>query len=67
MKSTDEWREGFPDERGLYKCRVDGQEKYLVHHFCVNNCKHWWSDTAGRDALGHKIEFTGAKLSIKDI
>ena len=62
-----EYKEGYPEERGLYKCKVDGKETYLVHHFCANNCKHWWSDTAGRDVIANKIEFINEKVNITEI
>ena len=62
-----EYKDGFPNERGLFKVKVDGKETYLVHHFCANNCKHWWSDTSGFDVVGHEIKFIDKKLTIEDI
>ena len=29
-----EWNKGYPEKRGVYKCRVDGKEQYLVHKRC---------------------------------
>ena len=62
-----EYKDGYPNERGLYKCKVDGKETYLMHHFCANNCKHWWSYTSGQDVIANKIQYTGEKLKASDL
>ena len=62
-----EYKEGFPKERGLYRVTVDGKETILVHHICLNNGKHWWSDTSGFDVVGHKIKFLDKKLTPQDM
>ena len=61
------YNDGYPNERGLYKCKVDGKVTYLIHHVCMNNGKHWWSDTAGRDVIADKIQYIGEKLKAQDI
>ena len=62
-----EYKDGFPEERGLYKCKVDGKEQILVHHLCQVSGKHWWSDVLGYDVVGFKIEFQDKKLTAADI
>lgn len=62
-----EYRTGWPKERGLYKCKVDGKEKYLVHHTCDLNGRHWWTDTRGFDVVGCKVEWLDKKLTVDDI
>ena len=62
-----EWNEGFPDKRGMYECLVDGKETYLVHHECMNNGKHWWSDTRGYDVVGCDIKYKGKALTAEKI
>lgn len=66
-KAKPKYIEGFPTERGLYRCKVDGKEKVLVHHICMNNGKHWWSDAAGYDVIANKITFCDEKLNVEDI
>ena len=61
------FKDGYPEERGLYKVLVDGEETILVHHKCDMTGKHWWSDVRGHDVTGHKIKFWEKKLSHKDI
>lgn len=53
--SNEEWKDGWPAERGLYHCLVDGKKMALVHHYCCNNGKHWWSTTSGHDVVGCEI------------
>lgn len=43
---------GWPEARGLYRCKVDGKEQILVHHYCGDTKRHWWTDTAGYDVIG---------------
>ena len=46
--------EGYPKERGLFRCIIDGErEQILVHHYCGTTRRHWWTDTAGYDAIGN--------------
>ena len=66
-KAKVEWNKGWPQDRGLFKCRVDGKETYLVHHRCDLNRRHWWSDTKGYDVIGCSIEWTGGPLSADDL
>lgn len=47
-----EMQRGWPDERGLYRCKVNGEEVVLVHHYCGNTKRHWWTYTSGHDAIG---------------
>lgn len=62
-----EYKDGYPNERGMFKCLVDGKETYLIHHYCVNNGKHWWSYTSGHDVIAESIQYSGEKLSATDI
>lgn len=62
-----EWRKGWPKQRGLYRCRVDGDERLLVHHCCDLNGKHWWSDTKGFDVVGCTIEWKDKRLTADDV
>lgn len=62
-----EWNKGWPDKRGLYRCRVDGKEKFLVHHHCELNGKHWWSDTKGFDVVGCQVEWQGKHLTADEV
>ena len=55
---------GYPKERGLYRCQVDGREQVLVHHYCGTNRRHWWTDTAGFDVLG-EILFDPKPVAIR--
>ena len=62
-----EYKDGYPNERGMFKCLVDGKETYLIHHHCCNNGKHWWSYTSGHDVIADKIQFLDKKININDI
>ena len=42
---------GWPETRGLYRCEVDGKEQVLVHHYCGDTRRHWWTDTSGYDVI----------------
>ena len=64
---NDDWKNGWPDKRGLYRCKVDGKETVLVHHRCDLNGRHWWSDTKGFDVVGHRIEWRDGPLSADDL
>lgn len=57
MSEEKTWKEGWPKSRGLYRCRVDGEEKILTHHYCALNNRHWWSTTDGHDVVGFAIEW----------
>ena len=65
--SESEFIAGWPKERGLFKCLVDGKEKYLVHHMCDITGRHWWSDTAGYDVVGCQIRHSKEKVDISDL
>ena len=65
--SKEKYNDGFPSERGFFKCKVGDKEMILVHHICTMNGKHWWSDTFGRDVVGDNIKFSGKKLTVDDI
>lgn len=52
-----EWKEGFPERRGIYKCKVDGKETVLTHHKCDMSGKHRWSTVDGYDVIAEKIEW----------
>lgn len=56
MKSK--WNEGFPEKRGIYKCKVDGKETVLTHHKCNLSGKHRWSTVDGYDVIADKIEWS---------
>ena len=45
-EQNEEFKKGYPDKRGLYRCLVDGQVRHLVHHKCDITGRHWWTDTA---------------------
>lgn len=45
------YRTGWPDKKGLYKCKVDGKERTLHHHHCKDNGRHWWTYTDGSDVI----------------
>ena len=59
-----EWKKGWPKDRGLYRCLVDGKPKALTHHYCVLNGRHWWTTTSGHDVVGCEIQYS-EKISIK--
>lgn len=35
----------------MYRCEVDGKEQVLVHHYCGDTRRHWWTDTSGYDVI----------------
>lgn len=57
---------GFPKERGLYRCKVgeNNLDQVLVHHYCGENKKHWWTDTAGYDVL-EKVMYNPEPLAVR--
>lgn len=55
---------GWPEERGLYRCQIDGNEQVLVHHFCGDTGRHWWTDTAGHDII-RKVLFDPDPVAIR--
>ena len=55
--SEKKWIKDWPKSRGIFRCRVDGKEKVLTHHYCELNGKHWWSTTDGHDVVGFNIEW----------
>lgn len=63
-----DWKMGFPKERGIYRCRIDGrEEKCLMHKCCELTDRHRWMTLDCRDIVGHAIEWTGEKLGAKDL
>ena len=66
-KPSIKYQEGYPNERGFYKCKVGDEEMILIHHICTVNGRHWWSDTTGHDVVGHEIKFCNKKLTAQDI
>ena len=58
------WNQGFPEKRGVYRCRVDEKEQYLIHKRCDMNGRHWWLTMNGFDVVGCKIEWTGDPIRI---
>lgn len=62
---SDDWKTGWPEKRGLYRCRADEEkEVYLVHHKCDVNGRHWWTDTRGYDVVGYQIEWIGDPIGV---
>lgn len=44
-----EWHKGFPEKKGWYDCRVDGEEMKLYLFICeMNRKKRYWNDSEGR-------------------
>lgn len=62
-----EWHDGWPDERGLYLCEVNGKQAILAHHCCGMNNKHWWTDTRGYDVVGYEVRWSGVKLTAAEL
>ena len=56
-EQNEEFKKGYPDKRGLYRCLVDGQVRHLVHHKCDITGRHWWTDTAGYDVVGFEVKY----------
>lgn len=56
---------GWPEERGLYRCTIDGGEPVtLVHHYCGNTNRHWWTYTSGHDAIGN-IKYDPEPIAVR--
>lgn len=48
----EEYHKGYPDKRGWYQCRIDGEEMMLYLFVCeLNPKKKYWND-----AKGNKID-----------
>ena len=58
---------GYPERRGLYECRVDGEKRYLVCHRCDITGKARWSDTRGYDIVGCEIKWVRGPLKASDL
>ena len=44
-----QWKKGFPNKKGVYHCRIDGEEMQLYLFVCtLNPKKKYWTDTSGR-------------------
>lgn len=44
-----QWKKGFPNKKGVYRCRIDGEEMQLYLFVCtLNPKKKYWTDTSGR-------------------
>lgn len=45
---SDEWHKGFPNKKGWYHCRIDGEEMDLYLFVCELNPKRkYWNDKTG--------------------
>lgn len=49
------WNKGYPKERGLYKCKIDGKEETLIHRRCDISGKSYWMKLNGHDVVGFEI------------
>ena len=59
-KDTRIWNEGHPMKTGVYECKLDGKELYLIWLHCDICSKHGkWSTMDGQLPIGNKIEWTG--------
>lgn len=60
---SEDWKTGYPEKRGLYQCRIDGETvTMLAHHRCDLNGRHWWTNTAGGDVVATTIEWKNEKI-----
>lgn len=57
-KKKKTYQKGFPEKRGLYDCKVNGNETVLVLHKCDMTCKAWWMTVDGHDVIGD-VEWSG--------
>ena len=64
---NNEGKSGYPEQRGLYECTVDGERTYLVLHRCDITGKARWSDTRGYDVVGCEIKYFAGPLKASDI
>lgn len=58
---------GYPKQRGLYECTVDGEKAYLVCHRCDITGKARWSDVRGYDVVGCEIKYFRGPLKASEI
>ena len=59
-KDTRVWHDGHPMKTGVYECKLDGKELYLIWLHCDICSKHGkWSTMDGQLPIGNKIEWTG--------
>lgn len=54
-----EWRAGYPEQVGIYDCKVDEKEKSLIHKYCELNGKHRWMTLQGGDVIAQEILWRG--------
>lgn len=55
------WHEGFPEKKGRYLCRENGEEMILKHYFCTLTGRHEWAHEDDSMAYGI-VEWTGKPL-----
>lgn len=49
VENNSEWYTGFPGRKGMYHCRIDGEEMQLYLFICeLNPKKKYWTDAYGR-------------------
>ena len=59
-KDTRVWHDGHPMKTGVYECKLDGKDLYLIWLHCDICSKHGkWSTMDGQLPIGKKIEWTG--------
>ena len=53
----DQWKKGFPNKKGWYRCRIDGEEMQLYLFVCeLNPKKKYWNDKNG-NRLDEEVEW----------
>lgn len=66
-KQETEWRDGFPERNGIYRCRINGEDiRPLMHKRCTINNRSRWMELDGHDAVG-SIQFENKRLGAGDI
>ena len=61
------WNEGYPKEKGLYKCLVGEKEMILIHHHCDLTGRSYWSTLGGQDIVGYDIKWNDEKPTQKEL
>lgn len=52
-----QWKKGFPNKKGWYHCRIDGEEMQLYLFVCeLNPKKKYWNDKNG-NRLDEEVEW----------
>ena len=52
-----QWKKGFPNKKGWYRCRIDGEEMQLYLFVCeLNPKKKYWNDQNG-NRLDEDVEW----------